>query len=216
MLESGLTTVHPHGAKAMHVVAGEQFCIQRPQPDLMAGLWALCERDFGEYLSVQRSRVHIGGTRLRHGDTLVSNRDRAVLTWIDGTMPDAQIAFSAACDDAPWGRRGHYKPGQCEDRFREAIGYSLFGPAKAPCPLNLFARDDGNDDDAMEWPPAQSTNATILLRAEINLIVLVSAYPRNALSMGKALHSRHTPAVQAQSLAHGSHWPSRSCELCPF
>lgn len=210
MHASGRTTLHTHSAKTMHVAAGELFHIQLLSNGQMAGLWALCERDFGEYLSVQHSRMHFGSTLLRTGDTMVSNRGRTVLTWIDGPALDTPTALSAACDDERWGRHAHYQPGRCEDRFRDAIGYALFGPAKAPCPLNLFARDDGDDQDTMDWLPAQPTDTTFLLRAEIDLIVLVSAYPRDALSIGKAFPSRHTPAVPIPSLAHSDDRLSRS------
>ncbi|WP_267225511.1 DUF1989 domain-containing protein [Dyella silvae] len=210
MHESGLTTLHAHSATTMHVAAGEQFHIQLLLAGLMAGLWAICERDFSEYLSVQHSRMHIGSTLLRNGDTMVSNRGRAVLTWIDGPALDTQTALGAACDDDRWSRHGHYQPGRCEDRFRDAVGYGIFGPAKAPCPLNLFARDDGDDQDTMDRLPAKPADTTIQLRAEIDLIVLVSAYPRNALSIGKGLPSRHTPAVPIQSLAHSDDRLSRS------
>jgi uncharacterized protein YcgI (DUF1989 family) len=186
----------------MRVAAGERLRIHPVSPDLMAGLWALCDGDVGEYLSVQRSRLHLRRTALRNGDTMVSNRDRPLLTWIDGPAHDAQTALSTACDDERWDRHGHYKPGRCEDRFRDAIGYGLFGPSKAPCPLPLFAGDD-NDLDTMAWLPAHSPDAHVVLRAETDLIVLVSAHPRNGLPMGKAPLSRQVPVVQIPWFTHG-------------
>ena len=193
MHESGLTTLHPNGTTARRIAAGGQLRIHRHAPDRLTGLWALCERDLGEYLSLQHSRIHLRSTMLRHGDTMVSNRDRPVLTWIDGRAHDTQTALHAACDDR-WARHGHYKPGRCEDRFREAVGHALFGPSRAPCPLDLFAHDD-DDDDAAGWHPTHSKDAPIVLRAEVDLIVLTSTCPRHGMPVGGAFPSRRPAAV---------------------
>jgi len=213
MHESGLTTVDLDRTRTVRVAAGEHLCIRRRSPNMTAWLWALCEPNACEHLSVQLSRAHLGRTTLRRGDTLVSNARRAVLTWIESSIHDAHTALRAATD-GHGERHGNYRPGQCEDRFREAIGCALAGASRAPCPLHLFTGNVDHDLDEGQASSSPIPNSHLLLRAEAELMVVMSVYPSHALHGGASFLSPHTPEAPLERLMHSGEWTSRPSSLC--
>ena len=182
-------------AKALHVGTGELLQITNTLAHQVAGLWALCAIDPSEYMSLEHSRLHLGHDKWRVGDTLASNRRRAMATLIEDASHGAHASLLAPCARDCYGRHGHYAPDGCEDRFHETLGKGIIGHIRTPCPLYLFKHGvaDGDNEDTVQTSIPRP-KPYVLLRAEMDLVVLISTFPQEIARI-------HGPVVRLDGLA---------------
>ena len=201
--ESGIAIVQAHKAMALSVAAGGLLRITRLPGNQVAGVWALCAVDPAEHLSVQCSRLRLGRKELRLGDTMVSNHRRAMATLVEDTSCRGYAHLLAACDRHRHGRYGHHGPDGCEDRYYAAIGGGVVSSIRTPCPLYFFGHDLLDDErDASSQASEPKPEPYVLLRAEVDLLFRVSAYPNAVARIDGSFRHSQGLALQTYGAQH--------------
>jgi uncharacterized protein YcgI (DUF1989 family) len=167
---------------------GECITVNNHSGTQVVDTWAFARDDMAEYLSMEHSRVALCRLVPRVGDTLVSNRRRAMLTWIADTTDGAHDTLMAACDLQRYrmlGAVGYHD--NCTDNLHAAIATLGLCSAHTPSPLNLFMNVPWRPDGGLEFgAPRCAPGQYVTLRAEQDLIVAFSACPQdmNAINGG--------------------------------
>ena len=201
--DSGKTIVQAKTAKALHVGTGELLQITNMLAHQVAGLWALCAIDPSEYMSLEHSRSLLGRDEWQVGDTLASNRRRAMATLIADASHGTRHSLLAPCARDRHGRHGHHAPDGCEDRFHETLGKGIIGHIRTPCPLYLFKHvaTDGDGEEAIQTSIPR-LKPYVLLRAEMDLVILVSTFPQEIARIHRSVIRLDGLALKVSSAQH--------------
>lgn len=150
-------------------VAGQQVC----------DFWAFRLENMREFVSASHTRIACGRVHLNRGDALVSNLRTPLLTLIDGA--EGHDLLAACCDREryrrDYGIEGH---ANCRDNLYQAMRPYGLAYEQVPDPVNLFQYTRVTPEGAMEIvEPTTRAGDCTLLRAEVGLIVGVSACPQD-------------------------------------
>lgn len=171
--------------RSIHVAKGQFVGVRDIEGGQCGDFWAIDAGDPDHFLSPSHSWVHIGRIQPRVGDELVTNRREPILTiiaddvgWHDMLVP--------ACDrhryEKYYGVTGHRN---CCDNFLEAMGRHGWGKRPVPQPFNLFMNTFVESDGTMLIKdPISKAGDLILMRAQIPMIVVVSACPMDLNPVG--------------------------------
>jgi uncharacterized protein YcgI (DUF1989 family) len=145
--------------------------------------WAFNADDLHEFLSMEHSRVAIGGIIPKIGSVLVTNRRRPVLTVVEDTSGGIHDTLLAACDRYRYeglGCIGYHD--NCTDNLIAALAALGLAPPEIPAPLNLFMNIPVIDSDRIAFrPPVSTPGSYIALRAEMDCILAFSACPQDMI-----------------------------------
>lgn len=164
---------------AFVVAAGKTVDIVAVEGPQVADMWAFARSDPGEFLSTEHTRSCLDKLAPAVGDAFYSNRRRAILTVAADTSPGTHDLLLSACDEMRYRLLGHEGPHRsCVDNLREALAAHAFVPPEIPSPVNLFENVSISADGRLEIvPPEVRAGEAITLRAEMDVIVVVSACP---------------------------------------
>jgi len=169
--------------KATRLRKGQIVKIINNRGQQVVDTWAFNAEDVREFMSMEHSRVSIGGILPKIGSVFVTNRRRPILTVVEDTSGGIHDTLIAACDRYRYeglGHVGHHD--NCTDNL--AAGLAALGliPPETPSPLNLFMNIPVIDGDAIEFrPPVSTPGSFIALRAEMDCIVAFSACPQDMI-----------------------------------
>jgi uncharacterized protein YcgI (DUF1989 family) len=175
--------------RALRVEAGCRFRVLDVEGGQVADTWALVADDPGEYHSAQHTRACVDRLFPRPGEQFVTNQRRPILTLEEDNTAGIHDMLIAACDPARYeglGVEGWHA--SCEENLHhalEALGVEPI-PRFAPQPINLFMNTPVRPDGTIEWLPAE-TNAGehVVLRAELDIVVAVSACPQDIVAINR-------------------------------
>jgi uncharacterized protein YcgI (DUF1989 family) len=143
--------------------------------------WAFNADDLDEHLSMEHSRVALMKLVPAVGDTLVTNRRRPILSFVEDTTPGIHDMLMAACDVHRYqllGAIGYHD--NCTDNLRNALQAIGLRRNSTPSPLNLFMNVPWADDGRLAFVrPSSEAGQHVSLRAEMDLIVVFSACPQD-------------------------------------
>jgi uncharacterized protein YcgI (DUF1989 family) len=130
---------------------------------------------------MEHTRTAIGRLMPRVGDTLVSNRRRALLTVVADTSPGVHDTLIASCDAERYRQLGFSgKHDNCMDNFERALGDLGMAAPPLPAPLNLFMNVPWTEDGSLRFdPPVSGPGDLIRFLAETDLVVIMSACPQD-------------------------------------
>lgn len=142
-------------------------------------MWAFAQDDQAEFLSTEHTRSCLDRLTPRVGDAYYSNRRRPIFTVVADTSPGTHDLLLSACDDMRYRLLGHTGPHRtCVDNLREALAEFSITPHEIPSPVNVFEKVAIGADGALEiMPPEVRPGEAITLRAEMDVIIVVSACP---------------------------------------
>ena len=145
--------------------------------------WAFNADDLGEFMSMEHCRTALLKLGLSAGDTLVSNQRRPILTIVEDTTPGVHDMLIAACDKYRYaqlgGGEGH---ANCTDNLAHALSVLELKAPCTPSPLNLFMNVEALDDGRILFKaPVSGPGQHVSLRAEMDLIIALSACPQDML-----------------------------------
>ena len=169
--------------KAARLRKGQIVKIINNRGQQVVDTWAFNAEDVRDFMSMEHSRVSIGGILPKIGSVFVTNRRRPILTVVEDTSGGIHDTLIAACDRYRYeglGHVGHHD--NCTDNL--AAGLAALGliPPETPSPLNLFMNIPVIDGDAIEFrPPVSTPGSIIALRAEMDCIVAFSACPQDMI-----------------------------------
>jgi len=173
------TVIPASTGKAFQVGVGECFAIVAAEGPQVADLWAFALPGCEEFLSTEHTRSCIDRLTPRVGDAYYSNRRRPILSVVADTSPGTHDLLFSACDEMRYRRLGHTGPHRtCVDNMREALGAFSLTPPEIPSPVNVFENVAIGSDGTLEIvPPEVKPGEAITLRAEMDVIVTISACP---------------------------------------
>jgi uncharacterized protein YcgI (DUF1989 family) len=168
-----------HG-KAVKVPAGATLKIATLVGTQVADTWAF-SADFSEYLSMDHTRSVNSNIFVDKGTRLVSNQRRLMLTVIDDTSPGRHDTLLCPCNAAIYrehGVTGYHR--SCTDNLHEALREVGADIAFTPAAMNVFMNIPVAEDGSVtRLPPRSRPGDALFLRAEMNLVVVVSACPQD-------------------------------------
>lgn len=143
-------------------------------------------RDGRERLSNGRTFDYGGKLYVSTGDVLWSDRSTPMLTIVDDGVGRHDLLY-AACSLEMY-RIQHkvtgYRP-NCHDNLSAALRELGVEPGSLPTPLNFFMHVEVAGDGRLAiLPPRSRPGAALLLRAEADLAVALSACPASACNGG--------------------------------
>jgi uncharacterized protein YcgI (DUF1989 family) len=182
-MPDAVTTIPARRGHAVPLPDGAEIEIINPSGTQVVDTWALCLPDLTEHMSMEHTRVILGRLIPRVGDKLYSNKRRPLLTITADTGPGIHDTLMASCDAERYrmlGHRGYHD--NCHDNFIAALqGLELRAPL-VPAPLNLFMNVRWEPDGSLRFePPRNRPGDLVRLRAETDLIVVMSACPQDLL-----------------------------------
>jgi uncharacterized protein len=167
-----------HG-HAVHLAAGRCVRIVTPEGPQVADTWAFNAGDLGEALSAEHTRSALQRLVPRVGDSLWSSRFRPIMTVVEDRSPGVHDLLVSACSAERYARLGAPGHRSCGDNLTEALAsLGLVLPGRQPGPFNVFERVMiGADGALLIVPPVARPGDSLTLRAEFDLVFVVSACP---------------------------------------
>ena len=178
-----LVTIPARRGKAARVRAGQHVRIVNTHGTQVVDTWAFSAADPAEWMAMEASRAWFMKLAASVGDSFVTNRRRPILTLVEDTSGGRHDTLMAACDLERYGLlgvKGHHD--NCRDNLHAALAeLSLKVPA-TPSPLNLFMNIPWTAEGRLAWgEPVSTPGSYALFRAEMDLVVALSACPQDIL-----------------------------------
>jgi uncharacterized protein len=167
--------------KAARVWKGQKLKIINTHGQQVVDTWAFNAENLREFMSMEHSRVSIGGIIPKIGSILVTNKRRPILNVVKDTSGGIHDTLIAACDHYRYEGLGctEYHD-NCTDNLAAALAELGLESPEVPAPLNLFMNIPVTDGNAIEFrPPVSTPGSYIVLRAEMDCIVAFSACPQD-------------------------------------
>jgi uncharacterized protein YcgI (DUF1989 family) len=181
-------TIPARQGLAVRVAKGETVTVVNTHGTQVVDSWAFNAADLCEFMSMEHVRAAIGGVIPRAGDTLVSNKRRPILTFVEDTTPGIHDTLIAACDI--WRYKGlgctTYHD-SCTDNLRMALRAIGVEAPEVPSPFNLFMNIPVREDWSIGWePPTSRPGDSVTFRAELDCLYVVSACPQDMIPINGA------------------------------
>lgn len=166
---------------AIKLCKGEAISITNLHGNQVVDAWAINLADASEYGALEHTRSINSNIFFDKGMTLVSTLRRPMLTLIEDTSPGRHDTLLCPCNGAIYaelGCTGYHR--SCTDNFHEALAEQGLHCACTPASLNLFMNVPVADDGSVQRvPPRSQAGDTVTLRAEMDLMVVLSACPQD-------------------------------------
>jgi uncharacterized protein len=191
MTDEPLNTIPARRGKAAHVKKGQIIRVINTHGEQVVDTWAFNANDLREFMSMEHSRAHMLKINPKVGDTMLTNKRRPLLTFIEDTAGAVHDTLIAACDRYRYELLGctEYHD-NCTDNLHAAMQELGLEAPETPSPLNLFMNIPVHDDDTLSFePPASSKGSYVVLRAEMDLVIAFSACPQDMVPInGRGLN----------------------------
>ena len=188
MADPVLVTVPARKGKAARLARGEGVRLVNTHGQQVVDTWAFGAADLGEFMSMAHSHAALSKLLPTTGDTLVSNRRRPMLTFLEDTSGGIHDTLIAACDRWRYellGIAGHHD--NCTDNLHAALAEIGLAATQTPAPLNLFMNIPVGGEGRVAWEPSLAPPGShVLLRAEMDLVVVFSACPQDIVPINGA------------------------------
>ena len=167
--------------RAVRLDAGQRIKVVNTHGTQVCDTWAFNAAALNEFLSMEHARAWLDRMTPRPGDALVTNRRRPILTFLEDTSPGVHDTFIAACDLYRFrtlGVEGYHD--NCADNLRMAMKAVGARVGEVPSPLNLWMNIPIGPGLSIDWlPPASKPGDHVVLRAEMDCYVALSACPQD-------------------------------------
>ena len=190
MSDTPLVTIPARRGAAARMRRGQLLRVVNTHGDQVVDTWAFNAADPAEFMSMEHSRAGILKVVPKVGDTMLTNRRRPCLTFIEDTAGGVHDTLMAACDPSRYEGLGctEYHD-NCQDNLHAAMAALGVRAPETPSPLNLFMNIPVHGDDTLSFdPPVSAPGSHVLLRAEMDLVVAFSACPQDILPINGVGH----------------------------
>ncbi len=165
--------------KAARLERGKSIRVVNTHGTQVVDTWAFNADDLAEFMSMEHSRPTLLHTMPRVGDAMLTNKRRPILTFVEDSSPGIHDTLISACDRYRYenlGHRGYHE--SCTENLHLAMAELGVKPPEVPCPLNMWMNIPVRPDGSLSFEPTVSKPGDhVLLRAEMNVIVVFSACP---------------------------------------
>ena len=167
--------------KGFEVATGDLIRITDLEGSQPVDFWAFSKDDHLEFLSCEHTKPSIEKLFPHVGDAAFTNRRRRIVTVVDDTSPGQHDMQYAACDPTRYvelGVEGYHE--SCQENLHTALGSFGVTLQFSPQPWNLFTNFAIQPDGTIRIEsPETKAGDGILLRAELDALVVVSACPQD-------------------------------------
>ena len=165
--------------RAFEVPEGHLVEIVSPEGPQVADTWAFALPDLDEFLSTEHTRSCLDNLTPCVGEAFYSNRRRPILTLVRDTSPGLHDLLLSACDIGRYTLLGHQGyHANCIDNLASALNKMGLAPPEIPSPVNVFENVSIDTDGNLHIkPPLVQPGESLALRAEMDLVLVVSACP---------------------------------------
>src|SRR5262249_19758278 len=174
--------------RAVRLTKGQSIKIINTHGTQVVDTWAFNADDLGEFLSMEHLRATLERIFPHAGDALVTNRRRPILTFLEDTSPGIHHTLMAACHTYRYGLLGctTYHD-NCTDNLSAALRAIGSKAAECPSPLNMWMNIPVEEGGRTLWgEPVSKPGDFVVLRAELDCIVAMSACPQDILPINGA------------------------------
>lgn len=182
---SQLVVIPARHAKAAFVNKGRRIKVINTHGTQVVDCWALNADNLGEFMSLEHCRVSIERVCPRKGDVMVTNRRRPILKIMEDSAQGTHDTLLAACDRYRYellGCKEYHR--NCTDNFWEAMVEVGLKPIELPSPFNLWQNTPVEPDGVIKPnPPVSKKGDYIVMRAEMDLVICLSACPQDVTSI---------------------------------
>jgi uncharacterized protein len=165
--------------KGARVQRGQSIRVINTHGTQVVDTWAFNADDLAEFMSMEHCRSTWKRTMPRVGDGLLTNKRRPILTLIEDSSPGIHDTLISACDRYRYetlGHKGYHE--SCTENLHLAMAELGLKPTEVPCPLNMWMNIPVKPDASLSFEPTVSRPGDrVLLRAEMNVVVVFSACP---------------------------------------
>ena len=179
-----------HGI-AVGLRSGQAIRIDNVHGTQVVDTWALSARDPLEYASMEHTRSWNSSIFVEAGAVVVSIRRRPMLTMIADSSPGRHDTQLCPCSSELYSQLGCEEPHRsCTGNFHEALAPLGVKLPFTPASLNLFMNVPiAADGSVTRKPPASRAGDSVTLRAEMDVIVVLSACPQDITPINGADHT---------------------------
>jgi len=178
-------TIPARHAKAAFVKKRQRIKVINTHGTQVVDCWALNAENMGEFMSMEHCRVAFERVCPRKGDTMVTNRRRPILKIMEDSASGSHDTLLAACDRFRYQQLGCKEYHRnCTDNFWEALVEIGMKPIELPSPFNLWQNTPVEPGGVIKSnPPITKKGDYIVLRAEMDLVICLSACPQDITSI---------------------------------
>ena len=153
--------------------------IVSPEGPQVADTWAFALPGLDEFLSTEHTRSCLDRLTPCVGEAFYSNRRRPILTVVQDTSPGCHDLLLSACDVGRYTLLGHQGyHANCVDNLGSALQEMGLTAPLIPSPVNVFEYVSIDAEAKLHIePPLVQPGQSLTLRAEIDLVLVVSACP---------------------------------------
>ena len=181
-------TIPARLGKAARLDAGQSLKLTNTHGSQVVDTWAFVAADKSEFMSMEHSRVAIGGVFPHVGDTMVTNRREPILTLLEDSSPGIHDTLIAACDRYRYemlGCEGHHD--SCTDNLAAALGEMGMTPPETPSPWNMWMNIPVGADGSVSFEaPVSSPGDYVTLRAKRDIVIVFSCCPQDVIPINGA------------------------------
>lgn len=175
-------TIPARRGLAVPMTAGQRIRVINTHGSQVLDTWAVSRPDASEWLSMEHTRSVNTRWDVRPGLVFVTNRRRAMLHFIEDTVPGhTHDGLICACNRHVYeelGCVGYHD--NCEDNFFAAVRAVGAPIGHLPAPLNLFMNFPiAADGSFSRVPPASRPGDYVVLQAVMDLWMVFSACPQD-------------------------------------
>jgi uncharacterized protein YcgI (DUF1989 family) len=161
--------------------AGQVAIITNLHGNQVVDAWALSASDQTEFSSMDHTRSVNSNIYFEKGMKVVSSRRRPMVTLVDDSAALRHDTLLCPCNAELYeqlGCDGYHR--SCSDNFHEALSGKAKDLPFTPASLNLFMNVTVHADGALErHAPASKAGDYVSLRAEMDLLLVLSACPQD-------------------------------------
>jgi len=176
-----LQTIPARFGVAIKLNLGSEVVVTNTHGTQVLDTWAFSMSDPGEYMSMEHTRSRLSKLSPCAGDSLFSNRRRAVLTMVEDTSPGVHDTLLCACNQEIYQELGCGDSHRsCESNLHEALSTIGIKVSVTPAPLNLFMNIPVASDGSIDRrPPESRPGDSVTFKAEMHVVVVFSSCPQD-------------------------------------
>ena len=195
-------TVAAGRGRAFVLKAGQYARIVNTHGNQVVDAWALAAGEGSELSSMDHTRSVNSNIFLTLGMPILSSRRRPMLTLVGDSAGVRHDTLLCPCSRELYQQLGCTEPHRsCTDNFHEALAEIGQAAPFTPASLNLFMNVPvGADGTVDRLPPATRAGDDVVLRAEMDLTLVLSACPQDVTPInGEARTPRDVAVIITDS-----------------
>jgi hypothetical protein len=187
MTEPRLSTLAAGTGTALRLAKGEALKIVNTHGTQVVDTWAFNAEDLDEWMSMPHTRNACRKLTPAVGESLVTTLRRPILALEVDTSPGVHDTLIPCCDAARYRQLGHEGHANCADNMADGLKRLGIDPPPPPAVFNLFMNVPIGPTGRLELvPPVSKAGDYVVLRAEMDCIVALSACPHDIFPVNGA------------------------------